>query len=86
MFTEKKKFKNLTPETQSYTFSGQTSVTDTESHSRTNGFEIEVGATFSFKVSEILISEEGSVNFGIKTSHSWTVGKEESKTKTFTFE
>lgn len=34
----------------------------------------------------IIVDAESSISYSAKTSHSWTNGKEESKTRTFKFD
>eukprot|EP00347_Sterkiella_histriomuscorum_P001757 403370805 len=86
LFTEKKRFHNGSPIDQTYGFSGETSVKNTKSYERTDGFELTVGASYTMKVSAIVVSEESTISFEMKTSHSVTYGEQEETTKTFKFD
>eukprot|EP00347_Sterkiella_histriomuscorum_P013783 403363380 len=86
LFTEKKRFHNGSPTEQTYGFSGETSVKNTKSYERTDGFELTVGASYTMKVSEIVVSEESTISFEMKTTHSVTYGESEETTKTFKFD
>eukprot|EP00347_Sterkiella_histriomuscorum_P002166 403369213 len=86
LFTEKKRFHNGSPTEQTYGFSGETSVKNTKSYERTDGFELTVGASYTMKVSEVVVSEESTISFEMKTTHSVTYGESEETTKTFKFD